>query len=45
MRELQRILKKDGFGLLLVPIALDMKEIDEEWGLSEAENWRRFGQK
>lgn len=44
MRELQRILKKDGFGLLLVPIALDMKEIDEEWGLSEAENWRRFGQ-
>lgn len=44
MRELYRILKQDGFCLFLVPIALDCTEIDEEWGLSEAENWRRFGQ-
>ena len=44
MRELFRILKSDGFCLFLVPIALDMKEIEEEWGLSEEENWRRFGQ-
>ena len=44
MRELFRILKQNGFCLFLVPIALDMKEIDEEWGLSEEENWRRFGQ-
>lgn len=44
MRELCRILKQDGFCLFLVPVALDMKEIDEEWGLSEEENWRRFGQ-
>lgn len=44
MRELYRILKKKGFCLFLVPIALDCTEIDEEWGLSEAENWRRFGQ-
>lgn len=44
MKELHRILKKDGFGLFLVPIALDQEQTDEEWGLSEEENWRRFGQ-
>ncbi len=44
MKELYRILKKDGFGMFLVPIALDMKKIDEEWGLSDEENWKRFGQ-
>lgn len=44
MAELYRILKKDGFGLMLVPIALDIEKIDEEWGLSEEENWKRFGQ-
>lgn len=44
MRELARILKDDGIGVFLVPICLDREEIDEEWGLSEEENWRRFGQ-
>lgn len=44
MKELCRILKKDGIGLFLVPVALDIECIDEEWGLSEEENWRRFGQ-
>lgn len=44
MRELYRILKEDGFILFLVPIALNITEIDEEWGLSKEENWRRFGQ-
>lgn len=44
MKELYRILNQDGIGLFLVPIALDMDCIDEEWGCSEAENWRRFGQ-
>lgn len=44
MSELKRILKKDGMCIFLVPIALDVDEIDEEWGLSEQENWRRFGQ-
>lgn len=44
MAELYRILKQDGIGLFLVPIDLNAKKIDEEWGLSEAENWRRFGQ-
>lgn len=44
IRELYRILKKDGFCLFLVPVALDLEKIDEEWGLTEEENWKRFGQ-
>ena len=44
MKELYRILKQDGLGLLLVPIDLQQKFTDEEWGCSEEENWRRFGQ-
>ncbi len=44
LRELYRILKPDGIGLLLVPIDLNMEETDEENGCSEEENWRRFGQ-
>ena len=44
MKELYRILKEDGIGLFLVPVYLDDDHIDEAWGLSEEENWRRFGQ-
>lgn len=44
MKELWRILKKDGIGIFLVPLRLDADKIDEEWGLSESENWRRFDQ-
>ena len=44
MRELYRILKDDGIGVFLVPVCLDIDRIEEEWGLTEAENWRRFGQ-
>ena len=44
MKELNRILKKNGFGIFLVPIDMDLQQIDEEWGLTEEENWRRFGQ-
>ncbi len=44
MRELRRMLKDDGLCLFLVPIWLDREHIDEEWGLPEEENWRRFGQ-
>lgn len=44
MRELRRILKPDGMGIFLVPISLEMDGIDEAWGLSEEENWKRFGQ-
>ena len=29
---------------MLVPLDLNVTETDEEWGCSEAENWRRFGQ-
>lgn len=44
MREIYRVLKNDGICMILVPIFLDLDKIDEEWGLSEAENWKRFGQ-
>lgn len=44
LREMKRILKQNGKLVFLVPIDLNSEHIDEEWGLSEAENWRRFGQ-
>lgn len=44
LRELHRILKPDGIGLLLVSLDLEQDEIDEEYGLTEEENWKRFGQ-
>lgn len=44
MREMSRILKPNGQVIFLVPIDLNAADIDEEWGLSEEENWRRFGQ-
>ena len=44
MQEMKRILKNDGKIIFLVPIDLNADEIDEEWGMTEEENWRRFGQ-
>jgi SAM-dependent methyltransferase len=45
LRELRRILRPDGFGVLLVPIVLTLPAIDEETTpLPAAERWRRFGQ-
>lgn len=44
MRELSRILRPEGWGVLVVPIDLKTQKIDEENGLSVEENWRRFGQ-
>lgn len=44
MAEMKRILKPDGKLIFLVPIDLNVDQIDEEWGLSEEENWKRFGQ-
>lgn len=45
LKELFRILKPSGIGLLLVPLDLGQKAIEEAWGLSEEENIARFGQK
>lgn len=42
--EFKRILKDDGQVIFLVPVDLAAETIDEEWGCSEEENWRRFGQ-
>ena len=44
LSEMKRILKPNGKLIFLVPIDLNREDIDEEWGLSEAENWKRFGQ-
>lgn len=45
MRELRRILKDDGRGILVVPIDLNRNSIDEDPDCTDvAERWRRFGQ-
>jgi SAM-dependent methyltransferase len=44
LRELYRILKPGGFGVLLVPISLTLAATDEDPGSSVEERWRRFGQ-
>lgn len=45
MQEMYRVLDSKGIAVLLVPMDLNQEQIDEEWGLSEQENERRFGQK
>ena len=45
LKELYRVLKKGGEALILVPLDLKRVWFDEEMGLSEQENWKRFGQK
>lgn len=44
LNEMKRVLKPNGKIIFLVPVDLNTSQIDEEWGLSEGENWRRFGQ-
>ena len=45
LRELYRVLKPGGQGILMVPIVLSIDEIDEEpTVVDEGERWRRFGQ-
>ncbi len=45
LSELLRILKPGGFGILMVPIVLKIKQIDEDPTITDVETrWRRFGQ-
>ena len=45
MRELYRILSPEGHGILVVPMDLNQKEIDEDPTVTDiGERWRRFGQ-
>ncbi|MCR5812919.1 MAG: class I SAM-dependent methyltransferase [Desulfovibrio sp.] len=44
LKELFRILKPGGFGILLVPISLSLPMTDEDPDTSITDRWRRFGQ-
>lgn len=44
MSELCRITKAKGLCIVLVPLMVGLEQTDEEWGCSQEENWRRFGQ-
>ena len=44
LAELRRVLRPDGWGIVMVPVCLAAPSIDEDGGVDEATAWRRFGQ-
>jgi SAM-dependent methyltransferase len=44
LRELRRVLRSDGWGIIMVPICLAAPRIDEDDAVDEATAWKRFGQ-
>lgn len=44
MGELYRMLKPKGVCLVVVPLVVGKQDTEEQWGCTEEENWRRFGQ-
>jgi SAM-dependent methyltransferase len=42
--ELRRVLRADGWGIVMVPICLAAPSIDEDGRVDETTAWRRFGQ-
>jgi SAM-dependent methyltransferase len=45
LRELFRITRPGGSGIVMVPVAVDIPEVDEDPSVTdEVERWRRFGQ-
>jgi SAM-dependent methyltransferase len=44
LRELRRVLRSDGWGIIMVPVCLAAAHIDEGGAVDEGTAWRRFGQ-
>jgi len=44
LRELRRVLRPGGWGIVMVPVCLAAPDVDEDGVVDEGTAWRRFGQ-